>query len=98
MKAGFDPEWSRFAPGHLLMLDLIDDAIAQGVATYEFLGDAEPYKMRWTDQVREMRRVEASPPGARGAIDHARTAYVDRAVRRVRRRLPRRSGGGSPGR
>lgn len=98
MKAGFDPEWSRFSPGHLLMLDLIDEAIGQGVRTYEFLGDAEPYKLRWTEEVREMRRLEASPPGARGAIDHARTAYVAKAVRGVRRRLPRRSGGGAPGR
>ena len=98
MKAGFDPEWSRFSPGHLLMLDLIDEAIGQGVRTYEFLGDAEPYKLRWTEDVREMRRLEASPPGARGAIDHARTAYVAKAVRGVRRRLPRRSGGGAPGR
>ena len=98
MKAGFDPEWSRFSPGHLLMLDVLTEGVAHGMRVYELLGDAEPYKLRWTETVRELRLLQASPPGARGTLDHGRTRYVDRAVRGVRRRLPRRSGGGAPGR
>ena len=85
LKAGFDPEHGRSSPGHLVALAAVEEAIACGARSYELLGDAEPYKLRWTDTCHEMRSVEASAPTARGRAEHLRM----RVLRPARGRLTR---------
>jgi CelD/BcsL family acetyltransferase involved in cellulose biosynthesis len=87
LKAGFDPEQARFSPGHLVAHAAVEDAIAAGARSYELLGDAEAYKLKWTGATREMRSVEASPPTAAGAAEHLRMRFW----RPVRRRLAHRT-------
>lgn len=86
LKAGFDPEQARFSPGHLVALAAIAEGLAAGAPTYELLGDAEPYKMRWTETTRELRSFEASPGTAAGTVEHLRAKYVRPARRRIARR------------
>ena len=86
LKAGFDPEHARFSPGHLVALGAIAEGLAAGAPTYELLGDAEPYKMRWTETTREMRSLEASPGTAAGTVEHLRQRYLRPARRRIARR------------
>ena len=83
LKAGFDPEQARFSPGHLVALAAIGEGLAAGAPTYELLGDAEPYKMRWTETTREMRSLDASPGTAAGAVEHLRQRYLRPAGRRI---------------
>ena len=83
LKAGFDPDHRRFSPGHLLALAAIDEALAAGVATYELLGDDEPYKMAWTERVRELLSVDVSPATPAGTAEHVRLRYLRPVRRRV---------------
>ena len=52
LKTGFDPAFGHFAPGKLLRLAMIERAFRAGLARYEFLGSADPWKHEWTDTVR----------------------------------------------
>jgi CelD/BcsL family acetyltransferase involved in cellulose biosynthesis len=85
LKAGFDPEHAKMSPGHLVALAAVEEAIACGARSYELLGDAEPYKLRWADTCHEMRSIEASAPTARGRAEH----FKMRVVRPARGRIVR---------
>jgi len=47
---GFDPDFSEFSPGHLLIYHTIVDLVRYGVDTFDFKCGGEPYKQRWSDQ------------------------------------------------
>jgi CelD/BcsL family acetyltransferase involved in cellulose biosynthesis len=51
-KTGYDPEYSACAPFKLLMYFAIQRAYAEGLREIDFLGDAEPWKLEWTDSSR----------------------------------------------
>jgi CelD/BcsL family acetyltransferase involved in cellulose biosynthesis len=60
LKGGFAPEFRRFAPGNLLTYEALMHAFAsEHLSSYEFLGDADDYKLAWSDTVRERVRVQA---------------------------------------
>jgi CelD/BcsL family acetyltransferase involved in cellulose biosynthesis len=65
-KGGYDPTEARFAPGHLIVWELLRWASARGLQRLELLGDAYPWKLEWTDTARERVLFEAfgsSPAG-----------------------------------
>jgi CelD/BcsL family acetyltransferase involved in cellulose biosynthesis len=62
LKGGFDPAYRRFGPGMLLMRETFVRAFDQGFSSFEFLGDTDPYKLAWTDRLRERVRLQAFPP------------------------------------
>ena len=73
LKGGYDPAAARYAPGRLLARDMVDRAAAAGLERFEFLGDAEPWKLEWTRECRECVRVQAfapTPAGAAGRLAH----------------------------
>jgi CelD/BcsL family acetyltransferase involved in cellulose biosynthesis len=45
---GYDPEYSKFGVGNLLIMRLIEDSIQKGIAKFDFLAGAESYKKSWT--------------------------------------------------
>lgn len=45
---GYDPEYSNFGVGNLLIMRLIQDSIQKGLAKFDFLAGAESYKSDWT--------------------------------------------------
>jgi CelD/BcsL family acetyltransferase involved in cellulose biosynthesis len=51
-KTGYDPEYAKYAPFKLLTYFTIRDGFAAGLREVDFLGDAEPWKMEWTETVR----------------------------------------------
>lgn len=85
LKAGMDPEYGSFSPGHLTALAAVQEAIDGGARTYELLGNAEPYKLKWTDTCHELRSIEASAPTARGRAEHFRMCVVRPAKGRLAR-------------
>ena len=85
LKAGFDPEYAASSPGHLAAHAAVQEAIDGGARSYELLGDAEPYKLKWTDTCHEMRSLEASAPTARGRAEHFRMRVVRPAKGRLAR-------------
>jgi CelD/BcsL family acetyltransferase involved in cellulose biosynthesis len=58
LKTGFDREHETLGPGRFLDQAIVERLFAEGrVREYDLLGDADPYKLRWTQDVREYVRV-----------------------------------------
>ncbi len=90
VKGGYDPAYRKLSPGLVLQGLLIEWARDQGCRTHELLGDAEPWKLEWTDQVRPRFDVIAIGGGlggriACGALTHG-MPFARTAVRRISRR------------
>jgi CelD/BcsL family acetyltransferase involved in cellulose biosynthesis len=77
LKGGYATEYARFAPGKLLVQATLERAYGERLESFEFLGAAEPWKLEWTDTVRERVLVEAFAPSVAGVVDRAaRTLYL----------------------
>jgi CelD/BcsL family acetyltransferase involved in cellulose biosynthesis len=66
LKTSFDPSFAEQRPGVMLLAGLIARYLERGVREYDLLGEAEPYKMHWTDCTRDqvtLRVFGASPLG-----------------------------------
>lgn len=98
LKTGYRRQHYRYAPGVLLLARLLQRAFELGRQECDLLGDADPYKLRWTQHLRQHIRLVAYGRSAR-----ARAAYVGRfivrprlaripALRRIKRMLVRRPG------
>lgn len=57
LKLGYRQEVSELSPGIVLKQHVLRRAIADGVVEYDFLGAAEPYKLHWTEQVRQLGEI-----------------------------------------
>lgn len=68
LKGGYDPEYRKLSPGLVLQALLIEWARDQGCRTHELLGDADPWKLEWTDRVRPRFEVVAIGGGLGGRI------------------------------
>jgi CelD/BcsL family acetyltransferase involved in cellulose biosynthesis len=68
-KIGYDPEWSRFSPGILLMNETIKYSFQKNLQGYEFLGSDEPWIHLWTGKKNShpFYLVAFYPHNARGA-------------------------------
>ena len=86
LKIGFDPAYSRYAPGMLLTRAMLHDAFVNGLRRYEFLGQDDAYKLVWTDRLHERERLQVFPRGAAGTVD----AVAWRHGRPLAKRLLRR--------
>jgi len=51
-KTGYDPEYATCSPFKLLTYFAIKAAYEEGLQEVDFLGDAEPWKLEWTDTSR----------------------------------------------
>jgi CelD/BcsL family acetyltransferase involved in cellulose biosynthesis len=71
LKTGFDPEQRVLAPGLILRHDMIRRAFELGLESYELLGSAEDYKMRWTDSTHSIMSVRVFPRTAAGTAARA---------------------------
>jgi CelD/BcsL family acetyltransferase involved in cellulose biosynthesis len=91
LKGGYDPTASACAPGKLLAHAMIERAAASRLHRFEFLGDAEPWKLEWTRDCHERVRLQAFAPTPLGAVDRlAQTGYVHYARPLAKRALARR--------
>jgi CelD/BcsL family acetyltransferase involved in cellulose biosynthesis len=55
LKESFDTDFSAQSPGHVLKHFAFETLLSRGVSLYDFMGECEPYKMRWTE--RKYRRL-----------------------------------------
>jgi CelD/BcsL family acetyltransferase involved in cellulose biosynthesis len=85
LKCGFDPDHRAFGPGQLLTHDCLKLAFDEGLASYEFLGTDEPYKMNWTTATRERVRVRSFPRTVTGDLSALARHHARPLVRRLRR-------------
>jgi CelD/BcsL family acetyltransferase involved in cellulose biosynthesis len=59
MKTGFDESYSRFSPGLVLRADVLRSSIEENLSAYDFLGQPDTYKTRWTSAKRPRLHVWA---------------------------------------
>jgi CelD/BcsL family acetyltransferase involved in cellulose biosynthesis len=62
---GFDPQFQRFSPGKLLVLEALEAAIQAGDATFDFLRGSERYKYMWGARDRAIQRLSIVPRSQR---------------------------------
>jgi CelD/BcsL family acetyltransferase involved in cellulose biosynthesis len=90
VKVGFEADAGRFAPGKLLLAEVMEDAFAAGLARFDFLGDQDPYKLEWATGLRDLVLVQLFARSVRGRTARAALALGVPAARRaaavVRRR------------
>lgn len=79
MKLVINEDFLSSSPGHLIQMFELVDFAGRGVREIDLGGQAEPYKMRWTDTVRPYTSVFIFPPGLRGRLLEA--AVLDGWIR-----------------
>ena len=57
VKTGFDESLADFSPGFVLRGEVLRGCIEEGLRGYDFLGGPDPYKTRWTEELRPRTRV-----------------------------------------
>jgi CelD/BcsL family acetyltransferase involved in cellulose biosynthesis len=75
IKTGFEDAYRKYGPGLLLRREMLRRSFEQGGDTYEFLGDAMPWKLEWTDTCRDRLVVQTFASSAAGRLEWAAFAY-----------------------
>jgi CelD/BcsL family acetyltransferase involved in cellulose biosynthesis len=89
LKGGYDVEFRRFGPGTLLTHASLRRAFEDGLASYEFLGTDDSYKLNWTPTTRERVRLQVFSRSLAGRVQHRAWRHGRPLVKDVRRRLGR---------
>ena len=55
VKIGYDPAYHMYSPGNMLLNLILQQACAEGIEEYDFLGADEEWKFEWTNRIREHR-------------------------------------------
>lgn len=66
LKVGYDPAYRSCSPGLVLREFVLRNTIASGKVEFDFLGEAEDYKLHWTDAVRPHGHITLWRSGAVG--------------------------------
>jgi CelD/BcsL family acetyltransferase involved in cellulose biosynthesis len=85
VKGGYDTDYHRYAPGKLLVEEMLERAFSSGLERFEFLGQPESWKLEWTDETRVLVIVDAFAPSLQGRADLAAHS-LHRSLRRLGRR------------
>jgi CelD/BcsL family acetyltransferase involved in cellulose biosynthesis len=88
VKGGHDPRYSSLSPGKVLTYWMLSRAFSLGLASYEFLGGDDPWKLRWTSTVRERSLFHAFRPGPVGLAEWMLFNYGRRVARRAAHTRP----------
>jgi CelD/BcsL family acetyltransferase involved in cellulose biosynthesis len=67
-KPTFDPEFSKYAPSHLLIEDLLDYCSSHNIVLFDLLRGDEAYKDEWTSEKIDLYRLYACKPSIKGQI------------------------------
>jgi CelD/BcsL family acetyltransferase involved in cellulose biosynthesis len=95
LKGGYDPRFSKFSPGSLILRFNVARAFSAGLRRFEFLAGDEPYKLAWTNSWRNLVLLHLFAPSPRGLSDWvllahgrplAKAAHLTPIVRWLRRR------------
>jgi CelD/BcsL family acetyltransferase involved in cellulose biosynthesis len=88
LKTGFREDYGHLAPGLVLRSEVLRASIEEGLDRYDFLGGPDPYKTRWTDQLRGRITLHAFR-GFRAAPSLAWWSVLRPTLKGVRTRVSR---------
>lgn len=75
VKMGYDPAYSRMAPGMLMVNDLVRRAFENGLSRFEMLGSDDAYKRTWCPDTHEGIGLQAFAPSIVGRFDRFAFAH-----------------------
>lgn len=81
-QSGFNPEYSRYSAGLVIMGMVIESAIAESAEEFDLLHGGEAYKALWSSNSRGLLRLELYPPRA-AALFCERTMMLRRMAGRM---------------
>lgn len=90
LKTGYDPTYRKFAPGMLMRYEMLKSAFDGGLSSYEFLGSNNPWKLEWTDKLRERMLLQAFAPSLAGRLDWAAYAHARPRAKKLLESIRRR--------
>lgn len=73
-QSGFDPKYSRYSVGLVLMALSIKSMLREGISRYDMLHGTESYKYLWTKEQQDLILLKYYPPSILGLI--ARYTYL----------------------
>lgn len=83
LKGGFDEQYRKYAPGTLLLQEVIGRAFDGDTERYEFLGADEGFKLQWSSGQHDRRLVQAFAASVAGSVERAAWAYGRPVAKRV---------------
>jgi CelD/BcsL family acetyltransferase involved in cellulose biosynthesis len=69
-KLAYDETFKDFAPGHLIISEILEDCVTRGVRVYDITGPDDEWKMRWTESVRRRFHFLIFQNGVLGRMAH----------------------------
>ena len=66
VKTGYDPAYRKFAPGMVIRYLMVARAFSEGLATYDFLGVPDAWKLEWTGAHQDLLALRLFAPTALG--------------------------------
>jgi len=84
IKTGYDPACRELGPGKLLREEMLARAFREGLRSYELLGDAEPWKLRWASATRPRELVQVFRPTPLGLLDWSLFRHGRPLAKRIR--------------
>ena len=101
LKTGYQPLYRKFAPGMLMRYEMLKRAFDSKLTSYEFLGSNNPWKLEWTDQLRDLMLLQAFSPSVGGRLEWAAYAHLrpraKKLIAAIKNRSSRRSAGQESG-
>lgn len=83
LKPGYDPAYSAYSPGSLLVHLTLRDAFARGIEEFDLAGDSDDWKMQWTDRTRPHAWLFIFAPRLRARLIHGAKFRLAPWLRRV---------------
>ena len=87
-KVAYDENFKRFAPGHLIMAEILRDCALRGIQGFDITGPNDDWKMKWTSQTRAVNHHFVFK-GAMGNLAHAARFWLRPAIARQLHRKPK---------
>jgi CelD/BcsL family acetyltransferase involved in cellulose biosynthesis len=84
LKTGYDPAFAELGPGSLLREEMLARAFRTGLRSYELLGAAEPWKLRWTSATRPRELVQVFRTSPLGLLDWTLVRHARPLAKRIR--------------
>jgi CelD/BcsL family acetyltransferase involved in cellulose biosynthesis len=53
-KVAYDESFARYAPGHLIVAEILQDCASRGISLYDITGPADEWKMKWTTETHKV--------------------------------------------
>lgn len=81
-KVAYDENFRKFAPGHLIIGEILCDCAVRGIEGYDITGQDQAWKMKWTEEVRPVRHYYIFN-GVLGTMAHAVGSKLKPVVSRL---------------